>query len=308
MKKALTGIMLAMMAMSVVCFLPSFSSADVQSQSPGTWVRMNGTITDWNTTTGNTTKTMGWIAANAAIINKNGTTHEWATVYATWSDILRAYPMGEHPLGDVNITDKGEAEDRENHTWTGNFSMTFSYYTALLLNFTELNFNKTQTGHDLYLAGTWNVSQVTETINITWSDSWNDSWGQFNRQMTVTWTKTPLAINKTGTLVADWGVITPGPGRDMPGWMGVGTFELHIQDVGTLSGFAWKSFIWARELNPCNFDPDVHDHVGISDLVKAAKHFGETPGFADYDPSVDVNGEGQIGIGDLTTIAANIQG
>jgi hypothetical protein len=304
MKKAITVMMLALMAMSVFSFVPNLANADFERQ--GTWVRMNGFITQWNTTDGNTTTTFGWIVANAAIVNKSGTVHEWAMAHATWSDIMRAYPMGEHPLGDVNVTDTGEAEDRDNHVWSGNFSLTFSFYTARLLNFSELSFNKTETGHDFYLAGYWNASQITETINITSITSSGDSWSQYDRQMTVTWTETPLAINKTGTLVADWGVVVlPEPGS-IPGPIGVGTFELHIEGVGTLGGFAWKSFIWARELNPCDFDGQ--GKVDISDLVRVAKHYGEAPGFGNYDPSLDVEGEGQIGIGDLTTVAANIQG
>ena len=304
MKKAITGIMLAIMAMSVFSFVPNLANADFERQ--GTWVRMNGVITDWNMTNGNSTRTFGWILANAAIVNENGTVHEWALAHATWSDVMRAYPMGEHPLGDVNVTDRGEAEDSYNHTWTGNFSMTFSYYTARLLNFSDLSFNKTETGHDFYLAGYWNVSQITETINVTWSTSWNDSWSQFDRQMTITTTETPIAINATGELVADWGIVMTPMQGEMPGPRGVGTFELRIDGVGTLSGFAWKSFVWARELNPCDFDGQ--GKVDINDLVKVAKHYGEAPGFGNYDPSLDVNGEGQIGIGDLTTIAANIQG
>jgi hypothetical protein len=290
MKKAITGIMLTIMAMSVFSFVPNFASADVQSQ--GTWVRMNGYITQWNMTNGNTTRTFGWIIANAAVVNKNGTTHEWAMAQATWSDILRAYPMGDHPLGDVNVSD----------TVIGNFSYTFSFYTARLLNVSELSFNKTETGHDFYLAGIWNVSQRTETINVTWSDqTTNVTWGDHMRQITVTWTDTPVAINANGTLVADWGGVY--------GW--VGKFALSIDGVGTLSGFAWKSIVWTRELNICDLGDaqgTPRGKVDINDLVKVAKHYGEVPGFGNYDPSLDVNGDGRIGIGDLTTIAANIQG
>jgi hypothetical protein len=296
MKKVMTGIMLAVMAISVVSFVPNLANADFQRQ--GTWVRMNGFITQWNTTDGKTTTTFGWIVANAAIINQSGTIHEWAMAHATWSDITRVYPMGEHPLGDVNVTDTGEAEDSDNHMWSGNFSLTFSFYTARLLNFSELSFNKTETGHDFYLAGYWNASQITETINVTWSE--------YMRQITVTWKETPLAINATGELTADWGVVVmPQPG-EMLRPIGVGTFELRIDGVGTLGGFAWKSFMWARELNICDFDG--RGKVDITDLVKVAKHYGEAPGFGNYDSSLDVNGEGQIGIGDLTTVAANIQG
>jgi hypothetical protein len=203
--------------------------------------------------------------------------------------------MGVQALGDCNVS----------ATVLGNYSYTFSYYTARLLSVSEISFNKTQTGHDFYLAGYWNASQITETINITWSDSSTGPWSKYCGAINVTCTETPIAINATGTLVADWGVV-PTPGTDMPVWIGVGTFALSIDGVGTLSGFASRSFMWARELNICDFNGQ--GKVDISDLVMVAQHYGEAPGFAGYDPSLDVCGEGQIGIGDLATVAANIQG
>jgi hypothetical protein len=296
MKKGLTGIVLAMMAISILSFVPNFAAAD--AERPGTWVRMNGNITQWNMTNGNTTRTFGWITANAAIVNKNGTLEKWARVYATWSDLVRAYPGDEHPLGQVNLTDTGGIEGDDHGPGMGNFSLTFSFFTARLLNLSDLSFNKTETGHDFYLTGYWNVSQVTEIINSTW--------GENTRQITVNWTEEPLAIDATGNLTADWGIVMPPKPGEMPGPIGIGTFELQIDGVGTLSGFAWKSFMWARELNICDFDGQ--GKVGLSDLVKVARHYGETPGFGNYDPSLDVNGDGRIGIGDLTTIASNIQG
>jgi hypothetical protein len=298
MKKVITGIMLALMAMTVVAFVPNFAGADAsQTQTQGEWVRMMGNIVNWTMTNGTITSTYGWVVANAAIVTVNSTVKEWATANALWSDILRAYPMGVHPLGDCNVS----------ATVLGNFSYTFSYYTARLLSVSELSFNKTVTGHDFYLAGYWNASEVTETINITWSDSWNEPWSQYCGMITVTCTETPVAIDETGTLVADWGVVsTPGTDMPVPGPIGVGTFGLNITSVGTLSGFAFRSFIWARELNMCDFNGQ--GKVDISDLVMVAQHYGQAPGFAGYDPSLDVCGEGQIGIGDLATVAANIQG
>jgi hypothetical protein len=271
---------------------------------------MNGMIMNWTLTNGTTVSTFGSIEANAAIINESGTIQEWATASGLWSDIQRAYPVGEYPLGDCNITDTGDAVDTQGNKWTGNYTLTYSFYTLRLINFTDISFNKTETGHDFYLAGNWTVSQITETINVTLITSQGDSWSQYQRTVTVTCTATPLATNATGTLVADWGiVIIPfGSGTDMPGPgpIGVGTFDLNITGVGDLSGFAQRSFIWARELNPCDFDGQ--GFVDISDLVKVAEHYGEAPGFQDYDPSLDVCGEGQIGIGDLATVAANIRG
>jgi hypothetical protein len=281
MKKALTGIMLAMMTISIISLVPNLANADVEMQ--GMWLRMNGNITEWNMTDGNTTRTFGWIVANAAIVNKNGTTHEWAMAHATWSDIMRVYPMGYHPLGGFNFS----------ATVIGNFSYTFSFYTASLLDVSKLSFNKTETGHDFYLAGHWNASERKETINMTWSDH--------VRQITVTWTDKPIAINANGTLVADWGGVF--------GWLG--KFALSIDGVGTLTGFAWKGIIWTKELNVCDLGDaqgNPRGKVDINDLVKVARHYGEAPGFGNYDPNLDINGDGKIDIGDLTTIAANVQG
>jgi hypothetical protein len=283
MKKAITGIMLAMMAMTLVSFVPNVTSADVHEQ--GTWVRMNGNIVNW-TVNENTTRTFGWIVANAAKVNKSGTIHEWAIVHAIWSNLTRPHPLG------------GE-EVKINDTKYGNFSYTFSFYTARLIKLSDLIFNKTVTGHDFYLTGYWNASEITETINITLAEHM--------RQITIKWTEKPLAINATGTLVADWGVV-PGPGG-MP--IGVGKFKLTIDGVGTLSGYAWKGIIWYKELNICDLgdaNGDPRGKVDIHDLVKVAKHYGEVPGFSGYDASLDVNGDGRIDIGDLTTIASNIQG
>jgi hypothetical protein len=290
MKKVITGMLLAMMAMTVLIFKPNVASADSPDVNKrGTWFRMNGMIVNW-TQDGNTTPTFGWIMADAAEVNKSDTIQKWAIVHAIWSN-LTIGPYNPHPL-------RQDDEVRHNDTRTGNFSYTFSFYTAKLITLSDLNLNKTQTKHDFYLTGYWNASEITETINITRTANMI--------QITIKWADNPIAINATGTLFADfWAAQGPGPGV-MPIGPGVGKFELTIDGVGTLSGYAWKSFIWANELNICDFDE--RGKVDIHDLVKAAKHYGEVPGFDDYDPNLDVCGDGKIDIGDLTTIAANIQG
>jgi hypothetical protein len=278
MKKVITGIMLAMMAMTLVSFIPNVTSADIQNAPQGRWVRMNGMIVNW-TQDGTTTPTFGWIIADAAEVNKSGTIHEWALVHAIWSNLTRPHPLGQ---GEINCND----------TRIGNFSYTFSFYTAKLIKLSDLNFNKTETHHDLYLTGYWNASEITETVNITRTANMT--------QITIKWTEKPLAINATGTLFADF-LVAMGPGV-----MPINKFELAIDGVGTLSGYPWRGLIWTKELNIC--DLDERGKVDIYDLVKAARHYGEAPGFSDFDPSLDVCGDGRIDIRDLTTIAANIQG
>jgi len=302
MKKAITVILLAIMTMSIVTFFPNVTSAGAETH--GTWIRMNGNIMNWTFTNGTSTRTFGWIVANAAIVNDSGTIKEWAMVHAAWSDIMRAYPMDQHPLGGYGINDSVIVKG-------GNFSYSFSFYTAKLTDLKDLDFNKTETGHDFYLQGLWNVSEITETINITWTDSWSPPLSQWNRLINITTTETPVVINANGTLVADWKpVVTPWGGQ-WPGLRGVGTFALSIDGVGTLSGYAARGFTWLSPLNICDLGDATgtpRGKVDIYDLVKVAQHFGEVPGFQNYDPSLDVNGDGKIDIGDLTTIAANIQG
>jgi hypothetical protein len=82
--------------------------------------------------------------------------------------------------------------------------------------------------------------------------------------------------------------------------------------LGTLSGYASREFLWAKELNICDLVYDANGNprgtVDIYDLVAVAQHYGEAPGFQNSDLTLDVRGDGIIDIGDLTTIAANIQG
>jgi hypothetical protein len=305
MKKAITGIMLAIMAVSVFSFLPNVTSADAQFQ--GKWVRMDGNIMNWTLTNGTTVNTFGWVVANAAIVNKTGTIQEWAIVHGIWSELV-AYPMqptdSAYPLGSGH-------DFNDSVIVVGvNFSYTFSFYNAKLVSLTDLSFNKTETGHDFYLAGLWNVSDITETINVTWSSSGDDLWPS-RPQITVTWTETPVVTDATGTLVADWGVFVTPWGGEWPGYTGVGSFVLSIDGVGQLSGYAARGFQWLTPLNICDLGDATgtpSGTVNINDLVKVALHYGEAPGFSDYDPSLDVRGDGIIDIGDLTTIAANIQG
>jgi hypothetical protein len=301
MKKAITGIMLAIMAMSAFSFLPNATSADTQVQ--GKWVRMDDNIMNWTFTNDTTVNASGWVVANAAIVNKTGTIQEWAVVHGIWSELVispmdSAYPLGSGHDFDDSVIPVGV-----------NTSYTFSFYNAKLLNLTDLSFNKTETGHDFYLAGLWNVSDITETINVTWSPSKDDFWHR--PQITVTWTETPYVTNATGTLVADWGkFVTPG-GGEWPGSTMFGTFVLSIDGIGKLMGYAARQFQWLTPLNICDLDDITgtpRGTVDINDLVKVAQHYGEAPGFSDYDPSLDVRGDGIIDIGDLTTIAANIQG
>jgi len=48
--------------------------------------------------------------------------------------------------------------------------------------------------------------------------------------------------------------------------------------------------------------------VDIVDLVRVAKRYRAAPGIWIYDRMIDVNFDNIIDIGDLTTIAANIEG
>jgi hypothetical protein len=53
---------------------------------------------------------------------------------------------------------------------------------------------------------------------------------------------------------------------------------------------------------------DGDGKVNINDLVKMAKRYKAVPGTRGYSLDFDFNGAGMIDIGDLTTLAANIEG
>ena len=162
-------------------------------------------------------------------------------------------------------------------------NFTFSFYLARLTNSTEIGINVT--GYDLFIAGNWTVVKTTITITVYENGE-------------------PMNITRTlETVVADAYGEFKVPTVVQPA---VQTFELSIAGIDKVSGIVRMQMISHFEIKL--FDVDGDGKVDIHELVKAAERYRAVPGLWNYDFNLDFNGDGSIDIGDLTTIAANIEG
>jgi hypothetical protein len=109
--------------------------------------------------------------------------------------------------------------------------------------------------------------------------------------VSITRTLEPYVTNAEGQL------------RVFAGWS---RFELVINGLGMLSGHVIFSLIRYAEIKLCDIDGD--GKVDLKDLVKVAKGYGKMPGLPFYSHDLDLNFDDRIDIGDLTTIAASIEG
>jgi PKD repeat protein len=151
-------------------------------------------------------------------------------------------------------------------------SFTYSFYAAVLANATvvELDYS----GSDFYISGLWNV------YNISWT---------YHSEEDFTFTVESLAEDRAGEL------------NVTGGWR---EFTLDITDIGVASGqvvfLLHRSFVIPRG--------DVNDDyiVDVWDLVHIAKRYGTRPGKPDFDFDIDFDDDFEVGLGELTTIAANL--
>jgi len=158
-------------------------------------------------------------------------------------------------------------------------NFTFTFYAAKLVESSEISLN--HSGYNFYISGLWNVVNITTTILV----DENGSLISFTR------TIEPIATNATGEL------------RVLDTWT---KFELSIEGIDLLSGFVVGVFIKHVEIKICDINDD--GKVDIIDLVKVAKRYRTVPGLWGYVHDMDFNFDNVIDIGDLTTVAANIEG
>jgi len=157
-------------------------------------------------------------------------------------------------------------------------NFTFTYYAAILNKSTEVALN--YSGYRLYISGFWNVVKVTTTIIV-------DSNGDL---ISFTRTFEPVVTNATGELRVLWD------------WR----FELSIDGIDLLRGFVIIVIIRYMEIKICDVNDD--GKVDLIDLVRVAKRYRTLPGLWRYNHDMDFNFDDTIDIGDLTTVAANIEG
>jgi len=253
MRRRIAVIMIAMVAISGFAFIPNLASADTQFQ--GLWVRVGGIITRWDNTS-----VFGRIGAYAAMINANGTYHQWARVHAIWTTEPRRLNCSEPPATPENFT--------------------FSFYAAGLVETSAVKLNFTH----VYISGLWNVVKITTTILV-------DETGAL---ISFTRTFEPIVINATGFLY-----VFPNPDF---GYVFVLSIEGIDLLIGVIVGCKW-SYV---EIKICDVAGD-DDEVTLKDLVKVAKSYQTVPGLWNYNHDVDFNFDNKIDMGDLTTVAANME-
>jgi len=253
MRRSIAVVMIAMMTIGSFALIPSLASADTQFQ--GLWVRVGGIITQW----GNTS-VFGRIGAYAAMINANGTYHQWARAHAIWTtETHRLNCSGPPPVPE---------------------NFTFSFYAAGLVETSAIKLNFTH----VYISGLWNVIKITITILV-------DEAGAL---ISFTRTFEPIVTNATGFLY-----VFPNPNFGY-------VFVLSIEGIDMLSGIivGCKWSYW--EIKICDVAGD-DDKVTLHDLVKVAKSYRTVPGLWNYNHDVDFNFDNKIDMGDLTTVAANME-
>jgi hypothetical protein len=166
------------------------------------------------------------------------------------------------------------------HPPTENF--TISFYITKLINTTlvELNYS----GYDFYISGVWNVYNVTLAYYVDGSGN----------LLSFSMTLEALVIQGEGELCVlnDWD-----------------DFQLSIDGIEMLSGKVIMYAVGQWEIKICDVNDDGNGDgkVDIHDLVRVARRYGSMPGLGSYNIEMDFNFDFRIDIGDLTTLAANIE-
>ncbi|UCH32427.1 MAG: hypothetical protein JSV05_03345 [Candidatus Bathyarchaeota archaeon] len=166
------------------------------------------------------------------------------------------------------------------HPPTENFTISFFITKLIDTTLVELNYS----GYDFYISGLWNVYNVTFAYYVDGSGN----------LLGFSMTLEALIIQGEGELCVlnDW--------HD---------FQLRIDGIDLLSGDVIMYAVGQWEIKICDVNGDgVGDgKVDIHDLVRVARRYGSMPGLGSYDIEMDFNFDFRIDIGDLTTLAANIE-
>jgi hypothetical protein len=216
------------------------------------------------------TPVYGLVGAFAGMVDRNGSYHEWAMVHAIWSaDRPRLNCSGPRPPPE---------------------NFTFTLYAAKLVNSTEISLNHLP--YDFYILGTWNVIKITTSITFILDETEQIISIDFHRESEAVVTEAP------GELCV---VLNPQP--PLPN---IPLFELSIEGIDPLRGFVALWAIKHVEIKICDIDGD--GKVDLIDLVRIAKRFRTVPGLWNYEHHMDFNFNNEIDIGDVATVAANIEG
>ena len=161
-------------------------------------------------------------------------------------------------------------------------NFTFTCYGASLISTTDVSLEGTL----FTILGYWDVVQITTNVTVVTDEN------GYITDISWDYTIEKIVENATGELQAS---LSPP------------TVELNIAGIDTLSGTVQFLNIMYHKIKICNIAGD-DKVVNIVDLVHVAQRYNSVPGLWNYDHTIDVNFDNIIDIGDLTTIAVNIEG
>ncbi len=154
---------------------------------------------------------------------------------------------------------------------------TFTHYKARLVRLIALRGK--QEAMNLNITGIWNVNKFKITSEF-------DEKGVLLKSMLEV---TPIVTGARGQL------------HITEGWK---EFDLEIEGIDTVKGIEISMITTTRMMHPFSFEGA--SLPTLKDLFQIMRHFRAMPGFGNYDPELDYNGDSKIDIADLTTVAANM--
>jgi hypothetical protein len=161
-------------------------------------------------------------------------------------------------------------------------NFTYTFYAARLNNasISELNIDDS----DYFLNGTWNIYTVTSTITIITDE--NNTVVNIHRELDTQVTQ----IEGNLTITDNWT-----------------TFTLKFNGIDdTLSGTVTRTLTRQAAFNRFAIIDQSATKVTRADLNQMVTCFRAMPGWGNYDAQMDFNGNFQIDIADISTVASNM--
>ncbi|XHH09769.1 MAG: hypothetical protein ACFCUE_03850 [Candidatus Bathyarchaeia archaeon] len=160
-------------------------------------------------------------------------------------------------------------------------NFTYVFYAARLNNASVSDFSISDT--DYFLNGTWNLYTVTSTITVTTDE--NDTIVNVHRESDtqVTQAYGELSITDNWT-----------------------KFTLNIDGQDSLSGTVYRSLTRQAAFNRFAIIDQSATKATRADLSQMATCFHATPGWGNFDAQMDFNGNFEVDIADISTVAANM--
>lgn len=269
-------IMLALAVIAVMAVCSSRIALGAYAQTSA----VNPTSTTISTPSPNPITSKGYIRIDG-VINKWGTTPATGLIQtqakvATFTNSNTAQLAAATAIWTTNLTRPISAViSKENFTYT--------YYAARLRNASVSALSASTSSTNYILNGTWNVFTVVN--NVTVYTNADGAITRIHRSSDTTIEQAFGTLNVTDN------------------WT---KFTLSINGINPLTGSVLRWVQRAVQFNPFSVTESVSNVVTRADVSAVAQAYGSSPGYGNYNPSLDVCGHFKIDICDLSTVAANV--